>query len=66
MAVWLVERDLKVTYTGADGVVRDCGRAAGGIPASEVVAWVISSASVGDVVRTPEGVFVRQFAPNVN
>lgn len=65
MAVWLVTSDLKVTYTGSDGVVQDCGKADAGVLRPEVMAWVISSAAVGDYVLTPEGVFVRQQAPGV-
>ncbi len=56
--------DLKVTYTGADGVVRECGQADAGVLRPEVTAWVISSAAAGDLVRTPEGLFVRQEAPD--
>ncbi len=65
MAIWLVTSDLKVTYTGSDGVVQDCGKADTGVLGPEVMAWVISSAAEGDLVRTPEGVFVRQQAPIV-
>ncbi len=63
MAIWLVTSDLKGTYTGADGVVQECGQADDGVLRPEVMAWVISSAAVGDLVRTPEGIFVRQQAP---
>ena len=66
MAVWLVTSDLEVTYTGSDGVVQDCGRAEAGVLRPEVLAWVITSASVGDLVRIPEGVFVRQHAPRMH
>ncbi len=65
MATWLVTSDLKVTYTGSDGVVQHCGQADAGVLRPEVMAWVISSAAVGDLVRTPDGVFVRQQAPSV-